>query len=330
MNPIAKAIVATGLIAGPLAASAQQTYNYTGSLVTDTITQSGIYEIDAQGGQGGLANSKAGSNAGGLGYEIDGDVYLAAGTVLDIVVGGQGGAGTTYMATSSSSTSYYAGGGGGGTFVFIQNAANPLLAAGGGGGGGYGETGVNASGTTSGTNGGGTSPGNGLGGTNGAGGTGGSYMGTTYGDDGGGGAGWVSDGTAGAPKSSGGGGLSLDGLFAGGAGGTSCLGTDYSCSGTSAGGYGGGGGGGYNGGGGGGGYSGGGGGSGKSGGTVFGGGGGSYVDPSVAVDFSAADVSGNGQVYVNFISAVPLPASAWMMLGGLGALGFAARKRRAV
>jgi hypothetical protein len=316
------------LISGPLAASAQ-TYDYSGSIVTDTITQSGVYDISVFGGAGGAANSSSGLSAGGEGAELGGDVYLTAGTQLEISVGQAGQLGTTYMVKSTSSTSYYAGGGGGGSFVYVSGAANPLIVAGGGGGAGYGETGANASLTTSGTAGGGTVPGAGLGGTNGAGGSGGTYAGATYGDDGGGGGGWLGNGTAGALKSSGGGGLGAF-VFTGGAGGTSCLPTDYSCSGSANGGFGGGGGGGYNGGGGGGGYSGGGGGSGSETGTIFGGGGGSYIDASVTNQSLALGNLTDGQVVISEVSAVPLPASAWLMLSALGGFGFMRRKRQSI
>jgi hypothetical protein len=328
MRPMFKALLTLGLISGSVAANAQtESFTTPGSVIDFTVTQSGLYDINVMGGAGGLANSSSGASLGGSGADITGSIYLTAGTTLGIVVGDEGGAGTTYMTTSTSSTSDYAGGGGGGTFVYIIGAANPLLVAGGGGGGGYEETGKNASLTTVGFNGGGVSPGNGVGGTAGSGGAGGSYAGTTYGDDGGGGGGWLGNGTAGAAKSSGGGGSGAF-LFTGGTGATSCLPTDYSCSGTSAGGFGGGGGGGYNGGGGGGGYSGGGGGSGKSGGTVFGGGGGSYIDPSVSLLSETVDSTGVGLVTLTDLTPVPLPASAWLMLCGAGGFGLFARKRR--
>lgn len=330
MNHTSKALLGCALLA-PLAANAQ-TFTYSGTVQTYTVTQSGTYDIDVFGAAGGSANSGSGTSAGGFGAEVNGDVYLAAGTQLEIVAGGEGGLGVTYQTTSTSSTTYYAGGGGGGSFVYISENGNnnPLIIAGGGGGAGYGETGKNASLTTAGTNGGGTVPGAGIGGTSGAGGTGGSYAGTTYGDDGGGGGAWGGNGTAGALKSSGGGGSGAF-TFTGGTGGSTCVGfNDYSCVGTSTGGFGGGGGGGYNGGGGGGGYSGGGGGSGKSGGTVFGGGGGTYVDPSVTLNYAVADDNtGNGYVTLTDLTPVPLPASIWLMLGGLGAFGFVARTRRA-
>jgi hypothetical protein len=328
MRPLSKALMTLmGITAGSLAAHAQSaTFNVTGGVQDFTVTQSGLYDINVQGGAGGLANSKSGPSAGGSGDDITGEIYLTAGTTLGVIVGDQGGAGTTYMAKSTSSTSYYAAGGGGGSFVYIVGNANPLIVAGGGGGAGYGETGRDATGTTSGSNGGGTVPGAGVGGTNGNGGTGGSYFSSPYGDDGGGGGGWLSSGTAGTPKSSGGGGSGAF-VFTGGAGGTSCVASDYSCTGTSAGGFGGGGGGGYNGGGGGGGYSGGGGGSGGSG-TVFGGGGGSYIDASVAELNEAVDSVGQGVVSFTDLTPVPLPASAWLLLFGAGGLGAFVRKQR--
>jgi hypothetical protein len=99
---------------------------------TYMITNSGTYALTLDGAQGG---NVAGGGAGGLGAAVSGDIYLTAGTMLEIVVGGEGGAGEHYN---------YAAGGGGGSFVFEGSDPTDLLndvllaAAGGGGGGGGG------------------------------------------------------------------------------------------------------------------------------------------------------------------------------------------------
>jgi len=99
------------------------TFNYTGSITTWTVPLTGTYRIEAWGAQGG--HGRNGTYTGGLGARMRGDFSLTAGTVLKILVGGQGGTGS------------YVGGGGGGTFV-VNNADNsPYIVAGGGGGGGY-------------------------------------------------------------------------------------------------------------------------------------------------------------------------------------------------
>jgi len=104
---------------------ANGTYSYTGGAVTYTVKTTGVYDITAYGAQGG-----SGDAFGGKGAEIGGDFTLQAGTVLRIVVGGQG----TYGIGSNFSS-----GGGGGSFVIeTSNGASqshtPLVIAGGGGG----------------------------------------------------------------------------------------------------------------------------------------------------------------------------------------------------
>jgi hypothetical protein len=76
------------------------------------IPKTGYYDFTVAGAQGG--------NLGGYGAIVGGELFLDAGTTLDLVVGGYGGSGINY-----------AGGGGGGSFVFDGEL---LFAAGGGGG----------------------------------------------------------------------------------------------------------------------------------------------------------------------------------------------------
>ncbi len=99
-------------------------YSYSGALQTDAITTSGIYDITAIGATGGGTYSV--SISGGSGAVASGDIYLTAGTMLEIIVGGAGGNGSNYTG----------GGGGGGSFVYIDTST-PLVIGGGGGGLGY-------------------------------------------------------------------------------------------------------------------------------------------------------------------------------------------------
>ena len=238
------AFVRTVLLAGVLLcgvrASAQTTtsFPYSGSIQSYTVPAGVIsLQITANGAQGG---SVSGGGTGGQGAILVGTVNVVPGHVLNILVGGQGGANTTFAA-----------GGGGGSFVWDVTAGNTLLMAAGAGGGGAGGpwgNGSNASATTTPTAGGGG--GSGAGGSGGNGGAGGSYEGNGFGT-GGGGCGWSSNGGNGAFAPLGGGGSDP---LTGGAGGTAgSNGTNggFGGGGGSAGNYGaGGGGGGYNGGGG--------------------------------------------------------------------------------
>ena len=83
-----------------------------------TVSVSGEYAVELLGASGGNATFVVGS-VGGLGAEVSGDVFLAAGEDLTLFVGGQGG------------SALYAGGGGG-SFIFH---GTDVLAVGGGGGG---------------------------------------------------------------------------------------------------------------------------------------------------------------------------------------------------
>ena len=265
-----------------LSTTQTNTFDYTGKIETVTVGTAGYYDITADGAQGGEGNS----GAGGLGAMASGDVYLAAGAELEIVVGGVGGA------------SHDGAGGGGGSFVIETNNGSgavdidEVIAGGGGGGSG----GAGGGGRTQGTGGAGTSRYGieGAGGKNGAAGQG-SLIG--------GGGGGFTGGAGGASVGVGAGGASgsVDGTtFAGGSGarGTLFDGDRYT---GGAGGFGGGGGGGSAGGGGGGGYGGGGGGGGYS---AGGGGGGSFVNASaVGETKTAATHSGDGLVTITAASA---------------------------
>lgn len=314
---IVKALIVITMLAASSAVAG--TVGYSGSFTTYTIPTTGNYYILAAGAAGGPA---AGGD-GGSGTLIEGYATLAAGTVLDIVVGGMGSTGDF--------GTIWGGGGGGGTFVWIDGSSTPLLIAGGGGGAGYtGAGGVAASSyTTAGAD--GFGPGGGAGGINGNGGAGGTGADGNY--NGGGGAGWLSNGGdgVGTPISSGTGSAGLGGFgpptFAGGLGGCD---TDACVSGPFAnGGFGGGGGGGWQGGGGGGGYSGGGGGDGID---YAGGAGGSYLDGSLT---GAGFLSGGNTIdgYVTISTeqigiGVPEPGTIALFGLGLAGIGFVRRRHQ--
>jgi len=251
---------------------------------TYTIGTSGTYDITANGAQGGSAHEFSPSAGfGGAGASVGGDVFLQAGTVLEIVVGGEGGSNTVNQG---------GGGGGGGSFVIetfngTSTVDTILAVAGGGGGGAY--TNGGAVGRT-GPTGGNGAPGQGSHGTGGAGGTHGAAGQGSLTTGGGGGGGFT------------GGGPGLSGAVAG----TTFMG-GIGHDGDN-GGVGGGGGGGYSAGGGGGGYGGGGGGGGGThgagGGGEFGGsggGGGSYLDTALVTHgVETAGVNdGNGSVSIS-------------------------------
>ncbi|TAJ60535.1 MAG: hypothetical protein EPO58_05190, partial [Chitinophagaceae bacterium] len=136
------------------------------------VPSTGIYAITAAGASGGYTPGAA----GGKGRLITVNYSLTAGTVLDILVGQEGG-------RASFNTPGYAGGGGGGSFVVNGSNNSPILISGGGGGAAQGggsfvsvQPGVDASAynVTSGANGTGFSSSwaqVGIGGVNGGGGT---------------------------------------------------------------------------------------------------------------------------------------------------------------
>ena len=165
-----------------------ETFTYTGTIEHVTVAASGTYTIDVDGAQGGQSTF-AGEN-GGLGAAVGGDIFLAAGTQLEIVVGGAG------------YSDIWGGGGGGASYVIETfngtSSVDTILAIAGGGGGG-GVSGVGGGGIAgpNGDDGAGASGGladdNGLngageGGGNSGGGGGGSYLASgfthTFGADG--------------------------------------------------------------------------------------------------------------------------------------------------
>ena len=265
----AAAPVTAAVTADILAPNFTKPFDYTGNIQYFTVQTSGYYQITADGAQGG-----AGLNgAGGPGAMASGEIYLAAGAQLEIVVGGAG---------QSAPSVGGGGGGGGGSFVIETNSGlgavdiNEVIAGGGGGGG-----------VSSGSGGGGRAQASGGGGGGGGGGTGGAGgapgKGGTSSAGGGGGGGFT--GGAGGTTGGGGGGSMQGKTFAPGSAGGS----------GNAGGFGGGGGGSSFGGGGGGGYGGG-------GGSAFsgGGGGGSFASGGST---DAAANSGNGSVDITYPEA---------------------------
>ena len=88
------------LMAGAASASAE-TFDFTGGVQTFTAVTSGLYDIEADGAQGGASFTFS----GGAGAELRGKVFLTAGETLDIIAGGMGGSGANGVG--------YAGGGGG-------------------------------------------------------------------------------------------------------------------------------------------------------------------------------------------------------------------------
>ncbi len=183
---------------------------------TYTIGTTGTYDITADGAQGGAASWYLGG-LGGAGAVVSGDVYLQAGAVLEIVVGGEGGSG---VGPFTDSTRSGAGGGGGGSFVIETNdgtsSVDTILAVAGGGGGG----GANTNG-----GGGGTSPTGGNGGrgfSNNNGGAGGAHGSAGQGGAfGGGGGGGYTGGSGATPSTStvAGAGSIAGNTFSGGGGG---------------------------------------------------------------------------------------------------------------
>jgi len=315
-----KSLIVAALLAVPTAVAGTLTFNYTGVLQQYVIPTDGNYFIVSAGAQGGSGQG----GSGGAGTEIEGNAFLTAGTVLDIIVGQSGFTGDF--------GTIWGGGGGGGSFVWIDGSPTPLIIGGGGGGAGYDGAGGVGAATYSTTGEKGSGPGGGAGGTNGQGGQGGTGDGCNY--NGGGGAGWLGNGGNGcgtAPGtgtgSAGNGGMGPL-TFLGGMGGCDdCTNGPFA-----NGGFGGGGGGGWQGGGGGGGYSGGGGGDGVD---YPGGAAGSYLDGSLSgVAFVSGGNQADGFVLISdraIALGTPEPGSfglAFAALIGFCSLKFA-RSRRA-
>ena len=191
-------------------------FSFTGSLTYCMVGAPGEFRITAYGAQGGSSNRAE----GGEGAFARGDFDLAAGTMLQILVGGAG------------QSSSLVGGGGGGTFVARgpDNAtALPMVVAGGGGGAYDGASGGNATTLPSGSGAGGevedplSTLGGGGGGGFRTGGESGSFPGGyAFVNGGAGGAGAEADGGfggGGSGESGGGGGGGGGGGYSGGDGG---------------------------------------------------------------------------------------------------------------
>lgn len=114
-----------------------------GQITNYLVTETGIYEIDVAGAQGG---DSSGGNWGGHGASVKADFTLSKDDVLKVAVGSAGSAGRTESGFWSATQ--YGGGGGGGSFV-VNAANNPLMIAGGGGGGGNNQAGHGSSKTES-------------------------------------------------------------------------------------------------------------------------------------------------------------------------------------
>ena len=81
------AAVAAAVFAAMSQSANAGTLSYTGAIQQYTVTSSGTYHFSVAGAQGGASGD---GDYGGDGALVSGDVHLTAGTVLDIVVGGQG------------------------------------------------------------------------------------------------------------------------------------------------------------------------------------------------------------------------------------------------
>jgi hypothetical protein len=272
--------------------SSATTFTTTDTIQYDTITSSGHYRLTLDGAQGGGAQSAG----GGAGAQVNGDIYLAQGTVLEIVVGEAG------------RNAAFDAGGGGGSFVFeVDTGAGPggatvdqiLAAAGGGGGGGsYGNGGGGVP-TPNGANGDGSAAAGGAGGAGGA--------------NGAAGAGFSLGGGGGGYTGGAGGGISKP-AQSGSVAGTKFTGGSGTSGGGGDGGFGGGGGGGTYGAGGGGGYGGGGGGHGP------GGGGGSYVADLTATSETGGTHTGNGLVILDQLDNLACFCTGTLILTPRGAV----------
>jgi PEP-CTERM motif len=256
-------------------------------------SMTGVYVVEVLGAGGGNATLQG--TLGARGAEVSGDIFLTAGELLPLFVGGQGLSGTA------------GGGGGGGSFVF--DGTDVLAVAGGGGGAAFTRGGPGQAGKSGQA---GAGPTAGAGGVGGNGGGAGIFL-----TGGGGGGSGVNGGLSGI------GGNGFEAGIIGGSGGFMRIGGLGAGKGTVGGNAAG-----LDGGGGRSGYSGGGGG----GGTfqirgAGGGGGGSYLaslftDPDL---ITGGGSRGNGSIS---IVAVPEPSTWAMMLAGFAGLGWLAHTRR--
>ncbi len=103
--------------------SVNKVFDFTGTVKTYTVPYSGFYKFDVNGAQG----KGFGSKSGGKGGQVTGEVWLNAGDVLTITVGGQNG----YNGGGAGSAQ---GGNGGGATVVKSSQKGILFIAGGGGG----------------------------------------------------------------------------------------------------------------------------------------------------------------------------------------------------
>jgi len=218
--------------------------NYTWT-VPSGLSVISIVATGAGGGGGGVSGSTAGQ-PGGAGAVVTSTLNVTPGEVLNLVVGGGGGAGTNGPFVGGLSFAWGGGGGGGGSSNVDPGSNHQVIAGGGGGGASYsGGAGGDAggSGGAGGNGGGSTVIGNEAGGGGGSAGTGGTAgSGSPISGDSG------SNGNGGAGGSGGSNGGNVVG-GSGGAGsgaGTGASETNFgSCGGGGGGGYGGGGTGGY-------------------------------------------------------------------------------------
>ena len=284
-------LIAALLLLAMLPSAHAEVFSYvSGSVQSFTAPVTGIYSVLALGAAGGTGRQSA-----GLGASASGDLFLAAGQVVSVLVGGKG-----------ENTANGTGGGGGGTFIYTGTTV--LFAAGGGGG-----SGLSSSGTSSSLLG-----GSGLGGAGGA---------SAY-SNGGGGTGFYQNGVSGVGSNSGVGGRCL---YVGTPANAWLGGSGFpNATFAGAGGWGGGGGGGFVGGGGGGGYTGGNGGKGRSDAAAFslgGDAGTSYFDNTVVSNFvlTGGVNAGDGSLT---ITAVPEPSTYAMALAGLACGGYSMWRRR--
>lgn len=100
-------------------------FNYSGTIQTWTVPETGKYKIDALGAEGGKALA---TYLGGKGAKMTGTFDLVAGQQLKILVGQKG---------FDSNSGNRGGGGGGGSFVTHLNNSPVIIAGGGGGAGDY-------------------------------------------------------------------------------------------------------------------------------------------------------------------------------------------------
>ena len=181
-------------------------YGYTGGIQSFTAPATGNYLLEVWGAQGGADAEYY----GGYGGYSRGNVHIAKGTVIYIVVGGQGASSAAcasggYNGGGRAGCDGSSGGGGGATHMGTESKllkdsakANLYLVAGGGGGAGHLDSSGGPGATGGGTNGGTVSGGGGTQSSGGSGNAGGSYGvgGTRNGDGGAGGGGLYGGGAA--------------------------------------------------------------------------------------------------------------------------------------